>query len=303
MLKLWRDMGHRWVRRRWNSVRGVKKTRLKDAASPVVPGIVMGVQVEVATSIDEDVRGVIADGTPVADVDVLMSDAGGVDAVGPGRDSVMETEAPLNPVDDMRAAGPGETLADGNNDEVVSREGVNDAGTDGNSAASVAEDGDDIVPQEVPSAVNNCHVVSADRENAVGPARREQSVVRIKLREAKRRPPPPIIDEDEEETRLEKFREKQACALVRRVNADCFERMTDASKHSVKLWALEHFREFKEGEDMMEVRLWAEAKPCERCAPIGIGECEQLVLLKLWRTMDWLRVRRMTHRYEDIEDI
>lgn len=78
----------------------------------------------------------------------------------------------------------------------VAPEGNTDAPVEDSPNAS--EDADAFIPDRVSNGDNNGAMPAAEVVSAAGPARREEPVVRIKLRKAKRRPPPPVIGEDDE---------------------------------------------------------------------------------------------------------
>lgn len=93
-------------------------------------------------------------------------------------------------------------------------------------------------------------------------------------------------------------RASKARELQSRVCGDLLATMTNESKRRVLRWAERDFTWFDKGADVMEIVASRAYTLCTRCET-GRGDdenCEESILLKLWKDMSWRKVRRMRHR-------
>ena len=83
-----------------------------------------------------------------------------------------------------------------------------------------------------------------------------------------------------------------------RVCAGLLEEMTADAKRKVLRWAKKDHSWFDENQDFAEVVAKRDIKSCNRCQTLNgkQAQCEESILIKLWRDMSWRRVRRMRHK-------
>lgn len=93
-------------------------------------------------------------------------------------------------------------------------------------------------------------------------------------------------------------RASKARELQWRVCGELLATMVSEAKRRVLRWAERDFTWFDAGTDVMEIVASRASKPCSKCDVAGEeGEnCEESILLKLWKDMSWRKVRRMRHR-------
>lgn len=64
------------------------------------------------------------------------------------------------------------------------------------------------------------------------------------------------------------------------------------ARQKVLRWAEMDFGWFDADEESMEITLGRAKKKCYRCEDDEEGRCEESIVLKVWKTMEWKRIRR-----------
>lgn len=102
---------------------------------------------------------------------------------------------------------------------------------------------------------------------------------------------------------IARHRASKARELQSRVCGVLLTTMQSECKRKVLRWAEKDFEWFEKDSEWMEIVASKVMRRCDRCDIEGEEEnqCEETILLKLWKDLSWRKVRRMRHRRQTDE--